>query len=319
MEFCFAPMEGVTDYIFRSIHHRFFPGLDRYYAPFLSPTSDGRFSQRSLKDVLPENNVDIPLVPQLLTRHSQDFLWAARLLADLGCREVDLNLGCPSGTVVAKGKGSGLLGRPEELERLLDEIFAQTPIRVSVKTRLGLKDPEEFPRLLELFARYPLSRLTVHARVREDYYRRSARWDAFALALARSPAPVCCNGDLTTPEAYARFTARYPAASSVMLGRGLVADPALFRRVQGGPPAGRETLRAYHDALFDAYCSAFGSKRNALFRMKEFWFYHLCLFEGGEPYDKPLKKATDPGEYLSLTHRIYDELPLRPAGARPTW
>lgn len=319
MNFYFAPMEGITDHVFRSIHHRYFPGLDKYFTPFLSPTQDGRFPPRALRDVLLEENAGLPVVPQLLTRHAADFLWAAQQLAEIGYSEINLNLGCPSGTVVAKGKGSGMLADTGALEHFLDEIFARTPMPISIKTRLGMKEPEEFFKLLELYNRYPILELTVHARVRTDFYRVPARPEAFLWALEQSQNPVCCNGDLTTAERLSAFQSQFPNAPAVMLGRGLVADPALVQRALGKSPADRTTLRNYHDDLLEGYSSAFGSRRNALGRMKEIWFYHSCLFEGISPYMKKLRKATDPAEYQRLTDRIFSELPLRAEGALPQW
>lgn len=319
MKLYFAPMEGITDYIFRNTHHRYFPGAEKYYTPFFSPTNDGRFPPRNMRDFDREVNRGIPVVPQLLTKHGADFLWAARILADLGYEEINLNLGCPSGTVTAKGKGSGLLSDPEGLKRLLDEIFAAPPTAVSVKTRLGRSDPEEFPKLLELFNRYPIAELTIHCRVGADFYRKPARPEAFALPLRESKAPVCYNGDLSTQERVRQFQNQYPAASAVMLGRGAVADPALIRRLRGGEAAERETLRRYIEELYEAYSSAFGSPKSALGRMKEIWFYQICLFEGAEKYEKRLKKTASPEEYRDLTARIFGELPLRTEGAAPNW
>lgn len=320
MRFYAAPMEGITDHVFRRVHHRYFPGADKYFAPFFSPTADGRFTGRRLRDLDPEENRGTPVAPQLLTRRAEDFLWAANALADMGYGEVNLNLGCPSGTVVGKGKGSALLADREGLEALLDGIFAHPPAAaVSIKTRLGRKDPEEFPRLLELFGRYPVAELTVHCRVRDDLYRAPARSEWFALALAESPCPVCYNGDLTTPAKIAAFRADYPQAPAVMLGRGLAADPALIRRARGGAPADRETLQDYLAELFESYCADFGSPRAALGRMKEIWTYQICLFEGGEELGRALKKTADPVEYWALVERVFRELPLRPDGARPAW
>lgn len=314
-----APMEGVTDHVFRRVHHKYFPGADKYFTPFFSPTSDGRFTPRSLRDLSPDANEGVPVVPQLLTRYSADFLWAAKALADMGYSEIDLNLGCPSGTVVAKGKGSGVLSDPDALRSLLDGIFADPPAAISVKTRLGRKSPEEFPALLDIFNDYPISELTVHCRVREDFYRVPARPEWFALALEESKIPVCYNGDLTTLARFRDFAARYPKTPAVMLGRGVIADPALPRRIQGGPPADRETLRQYMEELFEGYCSAFGSSRSALSRMKEIWSYQLCLFEGGGELGKGLRKAADPVEYRTLVERIFAQLPLRAEGARAEW
>lgn len=319
MKYYFAPMEGITDYIFRGVHHRYFPGADKYYTPFFSPTNDGRFPPRNMRDFDVEVNRSISVVPQLLTKYGADFLWAAKVLADLGYTEINLNLGCPSGTVTAKGKGSGLLADLDGLRRLLDEIFTQPPAKISVKTRLGRNDPEEFPRLLEIFNQYSISELTVHCRAGADFYRKPARPEAFALPLAKSRAPVCYNGDLTTWERVWKFQDRFPDTPAVMLGRGAVADPALIRRLKGGPEADREELQRYTEELFACYSSAFGSPKSALGRMKEIWFYLICLFGGAEKYEKRLKKTASPEEYRDLTVRIFGELPLRSEGALPAW
>lgn len=314
----FAPMEGITGHLYRKTHQTYFPGADKYFMPFCSPRQDHTFTRRELSGLLPEHNEGVPAVPQLLTRNAQDFLWAAGELAAIGYREVNLNLGCPSGTVVAKGKGSGLLGRPRELEAFLDAIFSAAPIPISVKTRLGLNDPEEFGPLLELFRRYPIHELTVHPRLRKDLYRGRPRIDYFAAALENSPFPVCCNGDLFTPAATAALSSRFPAASAFMMGRGAVADPALFRKLKGGPPAAREELRAFHNTLYERYCTAFGSRRNAMLRMKEVWYYHIGLFAGGERLHKALRKEQDPRAYKRLTEELFASLPLR-TEAEPVW
>ena len=172
MKYYFAPLEGVTSAPYRQAHHRHFSGVDRYYAPFISPTIHHVLTPREQRDILPEYNEGVPVIPQLLTKNAEDFLWAAGDLAAMGYSEVNLNLGCPSGTVVSKGKGSGFLGHPEELERFLDEIFEKSPIAVSVKTRLGVTDPDEFGPILELYNRYPISELTIHPRVQKQMYRK---------------------------------------------------------------------------------------------------------------------------------------------------
>ena len=245
MKIAFAPMEGLTGALYRQAHCRWFGGVDRYFIPFITPTQDHRFTKRELREILPEHNGGLTAVPQLLVRRAEDFLWAAGELAAMGYPEINLNLGCPSGTVVAKGKGSGFLGLPEELERFLDTVFDAAPCAVSIKTRLGLREPEEFGPLLALFQRYPLAELIVHPRVQKDMYKNTPRRAYFARALADSPFPVCYNGDLYTVPALEAFQAEFPAAERIMLGRGLAGDPALARKAEGGPAAGREELRAF--------------------------------------------------------------------------
>lgn len=155
MTLYFAPLEGVTDAVFRRIHHECFPGVSKYFIPFISPTQNLAFTSRDWAAIAPENNIGVPAVPQLLAKDASLFLWAAQALCDMGYPEVNLNLGCPSGTVTAKGKGSGLLADVPALERLLDGIFEKRPIPVSIKTRIGYAHVEEWDRLLDVFARYP--------------------------------------------------------------------------------------------------------------------------------------------------------------------
>ena len=318
MRFYSAPMEGVTGWLYRGVHHRCFPGADKYFMPFLSVSQDHVFPRRELQDILPAHNEGVPAVPQLLTRRAEDFLWAAGELAAMGYREVNLNLGCPSGTVVAKGKGSGFLRDLEGLERFLDQVYAGAEGPVSVKTRLGVEDPEEFWPLLELYNRYPICELTVHLRVRSDYYRRPARREGLGRILRESRNIVCCNGDVNGPADLAALKGEHPAVERVMLGRGLIADPGLAARLKGGPATERGVLKDFHDALYRGYAQDFGSDRNAMLRMKEVWCYLEGLFDGGERIWKKLRRTGDPREYEDLVERVFGELALR-SQAVPCW
>lgn len=306
-----APMEGLTGVQFRRVHSGCFGGIDRYYTPFIVPTQNHRFTRRDLRELLPERGSGLRVVPQLLTKSPEDFLWAAGALADMGYREVNLNLGCPSGTVTAKGKGAGMLADPDGLERFLEAIFAAAPLEISIKTRLGMTDPAEFDRLVACFNRYPVKELIVHARVREDFYQRPVRREAFAAALAGCHMPVCCNGDLFTARQLADFKEEFPTARAVMLGRGLAADPALARKAAGGAPASREELAEFLALLFESYCRDYGSRHAAMLRMKELWCYLWTLFDGEERCIRTLRKAKTAEEYEASAAVILRQLPLR--------
>jgi len=314
LEYYFAPMEGVTGALYRTAHHRHFPGVDKYYMPFFSPTQDHIFTQRDLRNVAPEHNRGFQAVPQLLTKNAEDFCWAAESLFDMGYEEVNLNLGCPSGTVTAKGKGAGMLADPEGLDRFLEEVFSKLSGPISLKTRLGMESPEEFPRLLEIFGRYPVALLIIHPRVRQDFYKHPIRMDAFEETLKRYRGPLCYNGGLVTTEGCAHFRERFPSVDRLMIGQGLLADPALVRKAKGGAPAQREELRAFHDELYHSYLDAFGSQRNTVFHMKEFWAYLSHLFEGVEKPLKQIRKAADSAAYESAVERIFQSCPLRQDG-----
>lgn len=309
MEYYFAPMEGVTGAIYRRVHHHYFPEVDTYYMPFLTPTQDRVFTPRELRNVLPEHNQGFRAVPQLLTKNAGDFCWAAQALFDMGYDEVNLNLGCPSGTVTAKGKGAGMLANPEELDRFLEEVFSKIQGAISLKTRLGMESSEEFPRLLEVFRRYPVCLLIIHPRVRRDFYREPVRMESFAWALEHYSGCVCYNGGLTSVADCVQLHQRFPQVERVMLGQGLLANPALIRQAKGGPGPGREELMAFHEELYRAYLAAFGSQRNTVYHMKELWNYLSGLFVGSEKALKQIRKAADSASYESGVAAMF-RLPL---------
>ena len=307
MRYYFAPLEGLTDSIYRRLHHFYFGGADRYYTPFFSPTVHRALTPREARELPPADTVGFPVIPQLLTKVPEDFLWMASVCKDLGYEEVNLNTGCPSGTVTAKGKGAGMLKDPESLDRFLDAVFSAAPLPVSVKTRIGFEDPEEFSKLLEVYNRYPIAELTVHPRVRSAFYSGPVNMDAFLYALRESKAPLCYNGNLCTRARIDVFRGEYPQVNALMVGRGLIADPGLL--TPGGTTA--KSLAAFHDALLEEYISAFGGSRNAMFRMKENWRHWLCKFDGAEALGKRLRKTTDVGEYRAITQELFRSVPLR--------
>lgn len=311
MELYFAPLEGITGAEFRRIHHKYFGGVDKYYAPFISPTVDHLFTPREKRNIFPEYNTGIPLVPQLLTKNADDFTWAADALFAMGYDEVNLNVGCPSGTVVAKGKGSGLLKDPERLNEFLYEIYRKAGGNISVKTRLGLTDPEEFHRIVQIFSRYPISVLIIHPRVRMDYYKPPIRMEYFEQALRDYPGPLCYNGGLVSAGGAAQFHEKYPGVDKVMIGQGLLANPALARQIGGGAPLGREELKGFHDELYHCYLENFKSGRNTIFHMKELWLFLQRSFEGGEKLFKQIKKAEETTKYEQAVEEIFRSLPLR--------
>lgn len=302
----FAPMEGLTGPVFREVHHAMFPGTDRYYTPFLAPTQNHQFAARDLREILPPERSGVPTVPQLLTKSSADFLWAEGELRSLGFEEVNLNLGCPSSTVVAKGKGSGLLGDLPRLEELLEGIFAGCALPVSLKTRIGLKDAESWEPLLALYDRFPAAELIIHPRTRTELYTGNIHEDAFALAYARCTLPLCFNGEIRSVSRIRQLENRYPKLHAVMLGRGLVANPALVREYRGGEPLRKSELQAYHDALYTAYADRFGA-HNAMHRMKEVWICLRTLFPAAGRCSDKIARSKDADELLYWAGRIFAE------------
>ena len=314
MQIYAAPMEGLTGYIYRNAHRAFFPGVDRYFTPFLTPTQNHVFSARELAEVRPENNVDIPLTPQLLTANAQDFLWAAGALAEMGYAEVNLNLGCPAPMAVTRGKGAGMLADLSALARFLDAIFSQTPVRISIKTRIGLNHPEEFPTLLEVFRQYPLAELIVHPRVQADQYGNHPRMPAFGQAASTGSLPLVYNGDLFSAADCRAFEAHYPGTRAIMLGRGLIANPGLAAAVKGEPMLSGALLKAFHDRLFQDYRRAMPGERPLLFKMKALWQYMKALFPTWPSFEKRFKKVNRSDVYLQIVNDLFDSGGIDSAG-----
>ena len=317
MQYEFAPLEGITGYIYRNAHHACFPSMDRYYTPFITPKKGKSFTTREWNDIAAEHNQNIAVVPQILTNQAEGFCKVAGMLKEQGYEEVNLNLGCPSATVTAKKKGAGFLADPDALDAFLEEIFAHSPLKISIKTRIGVENPDEFERLLDIFSQYPIQKLIVHPRVLKEFYKGNVHREAYVRAKERLSAaaadeetvertiPVCYNGDVTTADDLRALEAAFPGLSGIMVGRGLIADPALLRKAVGGPAASREELRGYHDELYHGYTEAFGMASCAVSRMKAHWFYLIHLFDGADALEKPLRKAREGWEYETVVNQIF--------------
>jgi len=229
MKFYLAPMESMTGYIFRNAYHKYFHNVDKYFTPFIASTG---LSHKELNDILPSHNEGMCVVPQILTNKVEDFLIIADKLKDFGYETVNLNLGCPSGTVVAKKRGAGMLADTEELNRFLDGIFAKCKTKISIKTRIGMEDEKEWESLAEIFNTYPLEELIIHPRLRVDFYKNPIHYEVFEQALKGIKAPVCYNGDIHSVEKYNAFIKQFPEVDTIMLGRGVFMNPGLIDEIR---------------------------------------------------------------------------------------
>lgn len=305
MEMLFAPMEGVTGYIYRQVHNKMFPGTDEYWAPFIAPDSAGNFKTGSMRDVLPENNAGIKLIPQVLANNPEAFLAVAKELQAMGYEEVDLNAGCPSGTVFAKHKGAGMLADVPALDVFLEEIFSKCPLKISVKTRLGAEKEEEFEKLIEVYKKYPFSRFVVHTRCRRGMYKSPTSPEAFAPALEIFSERACYNGNITDPGSFQRLFKMYPTLACLMPGRGVVTNPALIRQLQGGSPLEKEELIEFHDLLVEKTLASGLCETFTVGRMKELWFYMSEMFESPEKQIKAIQKARHLDDYRAAVNSLF--------------
>ena len=306
MRLYLAPLEGITGWIFRSALYKCFGGFDKYFVPFIRPNQMGHFSAREKKDILPAHNEGMYTVPQILTNKPEDFIRTAAKLKEYGYEEINLNLGCPSKTVVTKGRGAGFLAYPDRLDAFLDEIFEKCDIRISIKTRLGMEEPEEFYDLMEIYNKYPMEELIIHPRVQKDFYKNTANLELFSEILPESRNPVCYNGDIFTPDDYERFVNLQPSVEGIMTGRGVLGDPALARRIRGGSAAGKEELRRFHELLYAGYCEEMSGDRTILYKMKELWTYLAPGFTNYKKYAKKIKKAEKCPVYEKVVEELFE-------------
>ena len=304
-----APLEGITGYIFRNSYNDIYGHIDKYFAPFISPSENCPLTPRERKDITPGNNRGIPLVPQILTCRSDCFIEAAGELKAMGYREINLNLGCPSGTVCAKGKGAGFLPETEALKKFLDDIYSYSEsegMKISIKTRLGYYDPDEFYDLMDIFNSFPVSELIVHPRIRADFYKGEPRREYFAYALEHAHMPLVYNGNIYSVNDYEELSRSFgESPDPVMLGRGLITDPSLPDKLTGFTS---ETdfgkFRRLHDTLYHEYQKVMSPDINVLYRMKELWSYWRAMFDGKDRDIKRLLKAKKYAEYEESVYRI---------------
>ena len=311
MKYYFAPMEGITGYIYRNAHRKYFKQVDMYFTPFIVPTQNRKFSSREKNDFLPEHNESLSLVPQILTNKAEDFIWAAKELKEYGYDTVNLNLGCPSATVVSKGKGSGFLGEPDMLDHFFEQVFSSLDMEVSVKTRLGKDNPEEFYRLMEIYNKYPMKELIIHPRVQKDFYKNKPNLEMFEKAVSLSKNPLCYNGNLFSAEASRSFASTFPSVDQVMMGRGLVANPGLAGEIKTGERLEKQRLKAFHDEILAGYEQTISGDRNVLFKMKELWAYMVQLFDCGEKQVKKIRKSQHLTDYCCAVDSLFREVDLK--------
>jgi tRNA-dihydrouridine synthase len=336
MQIYMAPMEGITDYVYRNTFEEMFGGVDKYFTPFITPTSVKKFQTKELDNIDPEKNDIKRVVPQILTNNPDHFMWAAEEIKARGFKEVNLNLGCPSGTVVAKRKGSGLLRYTDELEEFLDAVFegcGRIGMNLSLKTRLGLDNPDEFYELMDIYNRFPVYELTVHPRIRKDFYREPIRPEYFDHAYDNSVNPLVYNGDLTTISDILTCFEKYPKVNSVMIGRGLLSDPALPAaakrvicddRVRENPNgkicikegyagtdiSGYQTdidrLIEFHDILLEKFRERLSGDNPVLYHMKDVFTFMSVRFKDDERLIKNVLKSKKLSEYQTAANVLFE-------------
>lgn len=312
MKIYLAPLEGLTDYTLRNPFEEVYGQgkVDKYFTPFISPNSSERFLTKEMRDIDRLNNTNKNVIPQVMTNSSKDFIWTIKkLYEEFGYKEINLNAGCPSGTVVSKGKGSGFLGDLDNMEKFFYETFSDSfildnDIKISVKTRIGLNDSEHWPDILEIYNKFKLEELIVHPRIRSDFYKNDVNLEAFNLALKESTNKIVYNGDIFTRTDFLEFKERFPECDAIMLGRGLIADPALIDVLKAKDPVefkrdleyDKERLAKFHKRVLEERLKIMSGDKHAIHRMKEMWCYMEYVLDDKKDV-KLVKKSQKMEEY----------------------
>ena len=309
-----APLKGFTEAPYRNAAAAFFKGFDAAMAPFVVTIKGRKYPNSHLKDLLPENNQGWPIIPQVLSNDAAGFAKLAARLHDLGYDTINWNLGCPFPRVAKKIRGSGLLPHPEKIDRILDHLLSEVPVRLSIKTRIGRFDAEEMEALMPVFNRYPLAELIVHPRTGTQMYAGQPDLEVFSACLERSQHPVVYNGDINTVADYRNLADRFTSVDRWMLGRGALADPFLPAAIKGQVvPANEklEIIRRFHDRLFAAYAQVLSGPSHLGDKMKGFWLYLSRSFENGPKVLKQIQKTRKTEHYTDVVSRFFD--------SGPTW
>ena len=302
-----APLRGITDSLFRNVYTSHFRGFDAAVAPFLNPQSGHSNKTGMFRDLLPANNRQLVIVPQLLNNTAEGFLALAERLEDLGYNQLNWNLGCPAPMVANKGRGSGLLPRPDAILSLLDAVLPKLNSRLSIKMRLGLHQRQESFALLPRLNAYPLSEIILHPRLGKQLYSGIPDLDGFGQCLELTSHQLVYNGDITSMAVFEKLSARFPTIKRWMIGRGVLANPLLAEEISGiaGNEPKRQRIRRYHDELYTAYQDHLQGPGHLLGRMKQLWLYLIASFPEDGKIIKKIKKAATEQQYLEAVDQLF--------------
>ena len=303
-----APLQSFTDHHFRNAFQQVLGDVDRFYAPYLKMSNDGVIKEGPKKDVLPKNNPFEIVVPQIMACCTEDFLVMANYLIDLGYQEVNWNLGCPYPMVANRDLGSGILGKPEKIYQILEDVIPQIQMKLGLKMRMGYESTEDILTILPKLNDFPLSEIIVHARYGKQLYQGKCDHDRFKECIALSNHRLVYNGDINTVEDFRRIKSLFPEINHFMIGRGAISNPFLFEMIQEDsiefPEDRMEVFSDFLNLLLESYLKETQNEGNVLIKMKHYWEYFSESFENGKRYYRIVKKVNSIPEY----QRFIDEL-----------
>jgi len=306
-----APIQGITDRIYRNLFPIYFKGLDMAIAPFISSAKKIKPANNLLREFYPDKNTRIPTIPQIMSSNPDDFTQLANALYDIGCGTVNWNLGCPFPMVVKKGRGAGLLCYPARVESFLEKTMPAIKPKLSIKLRIGLKYPDEVLQLIPIFNKFQIEELIIHPRTGVQMYEGEVDLDMFEQCLGLSKHRVVYNGDIDSFEKFEMLAQRFGSVERWMIGRGLIGNPFLAEKIKFNTEKPYDEkikiMRAFHDHLFDEYLKILSGPAHITNKMKEIWNFMASFFENREKIRKRINKTHHRDNYVDVVNKIFNE------------
>ena len=303
-----SPLQGFTDYRFRNAFHKYFGGIDTFYAPYIRMNGKIVIKNSYKRDLALENNDTLEVIPQIMTNSDEEFLFVVKYIQELGYKELNWNLGCPYPMVTKRGMGSGLICNPEKIDHILKRVHNETDITVSMKMRMGYDTPEEIQDVFPILDKYPLKNIAIHARIGKQLYKGGVDLDSFQKCVDNTKHKLYYNGDITSVTKYREMQERFPSIDHWMLGRGLIADPFLPQMIKDNttvyPENSMKIFREFHDTIFNEYQEYLSGPTPIKMKMLGFWEYFSQSFSNPQKVYKKIKKAGNIKNYQTAVSEI---------------
>jgi len=304
-----APIQGFTDFTFRKVFSLVFGGVDKFFIPYLSYGKGREIKKSQLREVLPENNTNLHVVPQVLFSDKQELYDLVSLLVEFNYEEINLNLGCPYPMATNKGRGAAWLEKPDALNEILQQLFAQGfPAKFSVKMRAGMTNDQDAKAIFSVLNQFPLEEVIFHPRTAAQMYSGKANPDLFAEVFSLAKHPLVYNGDLFSEADLQELKTIVPQQNFWMVGRGLLMNPALPLQLKGEifeMKELRKKMKEFHDQLLEAYSARLEGSGHILMKMNQFWSYFSESFDNPHKVMKLVKKSGSLLKYNAAVVEIF--------------
>jgi tRNA-dihydrouridine synthase len=304
-----SPLQGFTDFRFRNAFHKHFGGIDTFYSPYIKLNGKLAVKGSYERDILPENNSTLEVIPQIITNDAEEFLFVAKYVQQFGYKELNWNLGCPYPMVAKCGMGSGLIKNTDQIEHILKRVHNETDIIVSMKMRMGYENPTEILDVFPILEQYPIKNIAIHARIGKQLYKGGVDLDSFQKCLDTSKQKIYYNGDITSVAKFNELQERFPSIDHWMIGRGLIADPFLPSMIKNNtteyPKNRLEIFEAFHDEIYREYDAYLQGPTPIRMKMLGFWEYFSESFSNPQKTFKKIKKAGNSKNYEAAVKEIF--------------